>query len=336
LGIIDDPVSGREDADSERMRDRTWAWYKDDFLPRLKPNAAIVLIMQRWHEDDLAGRLLKDAESGGDQWTVVKLTMEAEENDPLGRQVGELLWKEWFTQEMAEQAKRDPRTWLALYQQSPRPESGGEFKREWIQYYKSKPHVREVNTYVLIDPSSGKKRTQGDFTAGWVVGLGKDGNYYVLDAVRDRLNLTERAELVFRWHKEYKPITIAYEDYGMQADIDHLKDKMEKEQYRFHITPVKGALKKEDRVRRLISDFEANRFYFPESLNRTDSSGKMRDLVKDFIEEEYLAFPVGMHDDSMDSLSRIKDLSLRWPQEAKKPQHERKFAVITGRNGWMA
>jgi hypothetical protein len=82
IGIIDDPIRGREDADSERMRTRVWEWYINDFLPRLKPGAAQILIMTRWSDADLGGRLL---EREREQWRVVVLPMEALPGDPLGR-----------------------------------------------------------------------------------------------------------------------------------------------------------------------------------------------------------------------------------------------------------
>src|SRR5512139_1561728 len=100
LGIIDDPVKGREDADSERSRETVWQWYLNDFLTRLKPGARQVLIMTRWHEDDLAGRLLSREAS---KWRVITIPMIADtENDPLGRKIGERLWADWFTEEMVE------------------------------------------------------------------------------------------------------------------------------------------------------------------------------------------------------------------------------------------
>src|SRR6185437_7783738 len=97
LGIIDDPVKGRAEADSESIRQRTWDWYKADFWPRLKPGGRIVLIQTRWHVDDLAGRLLEEAEHGGERWEVLSLPAEARADDPLGRAVGAPLWPEWFT-----------------------------------------------------------------------------------------------------------------------------------------------------------------------------------------------------------------------------------------------
>lgn len=328
LGIIDDPVKSREEADSETQRDKVWEWYKADFYTRLKPNASIILIMTRWHEDDLAGRLLADASEGGEQWEVLSLSMEACANDPLGRNEGELLWPEWFTDEMITQAKRDPRNWLALYQQQPRPDSGGEFKKEWLQFYKNKPV--NGNKYILVDPASEKKKTS-DYTSIFVLLLGQDNNIYVIDMVRDRLNLPERAALVFKLHKEHSPLDVGYEKYGMQADIEHIKDKMEREQYRFNITEVGGSMPKNDRIRRMIPLFEAGRVWLPESLHKTDFQGQLRNLVDDFIEQEYAAFPVGKHDDMMDCLDRLHDIDIRWPKA--KTNEPRKTYKGTG--GWL-
>ena len=310
LGIIDDPVKSREDADSELNRNRVWEWYKADFYTRLKPNASVIVIMTRWHEDDLAGRLLQDAKEGGEQWEVLSLSMEAEEGDPLEREEGELLWPEWFTDEMVIQAKRDARNWLALYQQKPRPDTGGEFKKEWLQHYRIKPTAG--NKYILVDPASEKKKSS-DYTAIYVLLLGADNNIYILDMIRDKLNLTERAEALFRLHKEHLPLDVAYEKYGMQADIEHIKDKQERENYRFHIAEVGGAMPKNDRIRRLIPLFEANRVYLPLTLHKTSHNGEIRDLVQDFIEQEYAAFPVGKHDDMMDCLARLIDLNYQFP-----------------------
>ncbi len=305
LGLIDDPIAGREQADSELVRARTWEWYRSDFYTRLKPNAAVVLIMQRWREDDLAGMLLEDAKKGGEQWDVLRLPMEAEEGDALGRKEGEPLWPEWYTDEMRTQAKRDERTWLALYQQRPRPETGGEFKKSWLRHYKNKPD-KAMNVYILVDPANEKKKNS-DYTSMWVLGLGPDENIYALDIIRDKLSLTERANLLFKLHKQYKPLKVGYEKYSMQADVEHIRDKMEREQFRFNIVELGGTLKKEDRIRRLIPLFEAGRIWLPESLNKTDHQGQVRNVVEDFIEEEFAPFPVGRHDDMLDGLARIED-----------------------------
>lgn len=131
LTILDDVVRSREDADSERVRQKTWDWYVADLKTRLKPHAALIVIMTRWHSDDLAGRLIADQEKGGEQWEIVSLPMEAGLNDPLGREPGELLWPEWYTPDMVKQAKRDSRNWSALYQQSPTIDGGNILKSTW-------------------------------------------------------------------------------------------------------------------------------------------------------------------------------------------------------------
>lgn len=142
LIIIDDPIKGREEADSETLRERTWEEFKDSLRTRLKPGGRIVLIQTRWHEDDLAGRLLPEDHDGrsgdvmgrdGELWRVICLPAEAErEDDPLGRRRGEMFWPEWFPADHWAPFKAEPRTWASLYQQRPRPDEGGYFQRGWF------------------------------------------------------------------------------------------------------------------------------------------------------------------------------------------------------------
>ena len=129
LAIIDDPVASRIDAESETVRQRTWDWYRNDLYTRLKPGAGIVLIMTRWHEDDLGGRILLEMEAGGDQWKVLKLPALANAtDDPLGRSIDEPLWPEWEDAEALARKRRaiGERDFGALFQQDPRP-SGTSF-----------------------------------------------------------------------------------------------------------------------------------------------------------------------------------------------------------------
>lgn len=308
LAVIDDPIKSREDADSQTIRDKQWAWWRDDMSTRLKPGSATVLIMTRWHEDDLAGRLIKDLESSSQRWMLVSLPMEAMEDDLLGRKPGEPLWPEWFTTQMIETAKREPRTWSALYQQEPRPIGGGEFKVEWLSYWTRQPAA--TNRIILVDPSSGKSKSRGDFTSMWVVGIGADGNEYVLDGVRDRLNLTERTEALFDLVRRYRPAAVGYEQYGLQADIEHIKIEQERQQYRFKIIELGGGTKKEDRIRRMIPSFQQGKLWMPQSMVRQMAGGHQRDIMEDF-RAEYLSFPVGSHDDSMDCLARKEEPVMR-------------------------
>lgn len=305
LAIIDDPVRSREDADSETIRNKQWAWWRDDLTTRLKPGAGVVLIMTRWHEDDLAGRLLADITGAATRVRIIRLPMLAQENDELGRAAGEPLWPEWFTPEMVAQAQREPRTWSALYQQEPRPIGGGEFRRDWLCFWTNPPATG--SRVILVDPASGKHRDRGDYTSMWVLGCGHDGNIYAVDSIRDRLNLTERSTRLFDLVRKWRPSVVGYEEYGLQADIEFIRAEQERQQYRFRIKELGGGLRKADRIRRLIPLFQTGKLWLPKELKRTCSDGVTHDLIQDFIEQEYLSFPVAAHDDALDCLARIED-----------------------------
>jgi predicted phage terminase large subunit-like protein len=130
LAIIDDPVKSWADADSPMSREHAWEWYRTDLLPRLKPRGRVVLVMTRWHQDDLGGRIL-EMEPG---WTVLRLPALAVPPDPMGRAEGEALWPAW-EDAAALIRKREAmgeRAFAALFQQDPRPPSGGLFMPDRI------------------------------------------------------------------------------------------------------------------------------------------------------------------------------------------------------------
>jgi len=181
------------------------------------------------------------------------------------------------------------------------------FREEWLRYWPA-AHTTGMNLYLIVDPGGSKKRKTNDYTVMSVIGIDGAENYYLVDMVRDRLNLTERARNLFALHRKWRPIGVGYEQYGMQADIEHIQTVMEKENYRFTITELGGALAKADRIKRLVPKFEAGQFYLPErGIVRTNYEGHAVDLVRSFVQEEYLAFPVCAHDDMLDDLARILD-----------------------------
>ena len=331
--LIDDPLKNRQEADSALIREHAWSWYTSTAYTRLMPNAAVVLVQTRWHEDDLAGRLLQQMRDGGEQWDIVNLRAIDD--------AGQALWPAWYPLETLETIKSTigARDWSALYQQEPRPEGGGEFKKADMQYYDGALDPTKTNNYILCDPAGEKKKTS-DYTTFWVIGLGTDDNYYVLDILRDRLSLTERADALFRLHRTYKPLQVRYEKYGMLSDIEHFKDRMAREHYRFKIDEVAGQTPKNDRIRRLVPLFERQRVWFPHSLTITDHRSVPVDLVRAFREEEFAAFPVGVHDDMLDSLSRIAepDMHLVWPGKIKKvvPINDYVHHHQSTGLGWMA
>lgn len=189
------------------------------------------------------------------------------------------------------------------------------FKREWLRFTDNPVEWKGMNRYVTCDPANEKKKNS-DYSVFWVLGLAPDGNVYVLDCVRDRLNLTERADILFALHRQYKPRAVGYEKYGKDSDIQHFEDRMRRDNYRFSITPLGGTVRKEDRIRRLVPFFEEGRVWLPEVMMR-HSDNKHIDLVRHFIDQEYLAFPVGVHDDMLDSMARILDPEFFavWPKD---------------------
>lgn len=336
--IIDDPYKDREEASSDAVRREIRSWWDDVIYTRLAPRGAVIVIHTRWAEDDMIGWLI--AQHPQENWTIVNLPAIAEEDDPLGRSEGEPLWPQRYSLEELEKRRRNnPLTFQALYQQRPVGTGALMFRREWMEasymnsrYHPSKPqYFRGMNLLLLVDPANSKSKS-ADYTSMWVLGMASDRNFYVLDMIRDRLSLTERANTVFRLHKRWGfnrvMSRVGYEQYGMQADIPHLNDKMARENYRFVVLELAGRLSKPDRIARLVGLFENGRIIMPLYLHRTDCDGVEQDLMQVFIEEEYGKYLTGGggtdHDDMLDSLSRlfdIPDLEGMWPRSEEERMH---------------
>jgi predicted phage terminase large subunit-like protein len=199
--IIDDPIKGRAEAESQTIRLRTIEAYEDDLRTRFLPAAWMILVQTRWHDEDLGGSILPedyDGESGlircrdGMMWDVLNLVAKIETekqafDDPLGRAVGEYLWPEWFDAmhwyqyepRPNEPDGPNPRTWAALYQQRPRPDTGNQFQREWVNWYDLGRHPKYLNVYTASDYSVSDG--EGDFTEHGVAGLDENGDIWLLD-----------------------------------------------------------------------------------------------------------------------------------------------------------
>ncbi len=196
--IIDDPIKGREQANSDTVRNKTFDAFEDDLKTRLIPGGWILLIQTRWHEDDLAGRILPEGwngESGmikcrdGNEWDVICLQAKCEvDNDPLGRSRNEYLWPEWFDRKHWAQFEQNARTWAALYQQRPVPLDGDLFKPDQIQTIDAIPagQILWMRGWDLAST------TDGDYTAGVKLGKMMDGRLIVADVVRVRVGPDER------------------------------------------------------------------------------------------------------------------------------------------------
>lgn len=209
-----------------------------------------------------------------------------------------------------------PYTFGAQMLLNPTADKAQGFNEKWIKYWPGQ-NFTGLNHYIVVDPASKKKPTS-DYTTMWVIGTGGDEHYYVCDAIRDRLNLTERTKALFYLHRKWRPLNVGYEEYGLQADIEHMQYVMAQTNYRFGITPLAGSLKKIDRIKRLIPVFEQGRMLLPEAgiLYTTVSEKHTLNLVQVFLNEEYKPFPVLSHEDMLDGMSRILDpeLSVIFPE----------------------
>jgi predicted phage terminase large subunit-like protein len=288
LVIIDDPVRSREDADSERMREAAWQWYLSDLLTRMKPGARQILVMTRWHEDDLGGRIM---EREGHRWKVIKLPMIAGDADPLGRQPGERLWPEWFTDDMVETARQDVRSWNALYQQEPVPDDGAYFKAEWLGEYDSRPQnlrIYGASDYAVTDGG-------GDYTEHGVFGVDANSNIYVLDWWRGQTGpdvwIESLTDLILKWKPdcwfgEAGPIRRSVEPFLMR--------RLEERRAWCRIEWMASIADKTARARSIQARASMGKLWLPKHATwKGDVVGQM------------LKFPAGKHDDAVDVFSLI-------------------------------
>lgn len=292
LAIIDDPIRSREDADSKAIRDSQWDWYKFDLMTRLKPGAAVILIQTRWHEDDLAGRLLAEE---AERWRVVSLPMEAELNDPLNRQPGEALWPEWFTEQMRADAKRDARLWSALYQQRPTPDEGAYFKADMFRTAAPPPR-EQMRVYGASDYAV--TADGGDYTAHVVVGIDADGRMHLLDLWRKQAASDEWVEAWCDLAIKWKPMSWAEEQGQIRAGVGPFLERRARERKAFTFRqqfPTRGD--KAVRAQSIRGRMAMEGLYI-----RPDAPWKA-----DFI-SECLRFPAGVHDDQVDALGLIGQL----------------------------
>lgn len=194
LMIVDDPIKSYADAMSPLIRRRIKEWWTGTMVSRLEPGAAVILIMARWHEDDLAGFLLREEP---DEWRELRLPAVADDpDDPLGRQVGDALWPERFDAD--ELARRRASTtlslgeavWLAQYQQSPTTPGGGMFPADRWALAPMVNHEWRVKRWVrgwdLAATDGG-----GDWTVGALMGQTADGRFVVADVVRGQWSAAE-------------------------------------------------------------------------------------------------------------------------------------------------
>lgn len=314
--IVDDPTNA-EEATSETEREKANLWFDETFVSRLdnRKTGCILVIMQRLHENDLTGHLLN---KGG--WEHLCLPLIAEKDEILEKGVirksritGEFLQPERIGEAEVIELKREmgPDAFAGQYQQRPTPKGGNVFKKDWIQYY-DKLSFSSMNKYMFIDPANSKSN-KSDYTAIIILGTGEDKNYYILDMIRDRINIKERIDLIIHLHKKYNPLNVGYQINGTESEPLQLKMEMERLNYRFGVEEIRNNNPKFNRITRLQPPFADKKIYLPRVLYKTNYQGITFDVIDQFIHKELEAYPNGLHDDLLDALSMIFDMNIIFP-----------------------
>lgn len=300
LIVVDDPVKGRSEAESETIRERTIAEFNDSIKTRGKPGYRIVLIQTRWHEDDLAGSILPeewDGESGpilcrdGDVWEVLCIPAQAGEHDVLGRKPGEYLWPEWFSEDHWRTFKANPRTWASLYQQRPTPDDGAFFKREYFKRYKLTDLPKSLRKYGTSDYAV--TEDGGDATVIRVWGIDHEGNQYLLPGgYKERESSDKWIEAQINLIQTHKPFAWFGEAGVIQKSIEPmLKRRMRERKAMCRLEWLPSIQDKPTRARGAQARAAMGMVYIPEGPDG------------DEIVNEYVRFPAGRHDDDVDNLS---------------------------------
>lgn len=303
---IDDPIKGRQEADSEAVRKSTIDAYQEDVLTRLKPQGSLMMTLTRWHEGDPAGCILPEnwaGESGmiecrdGETWEVICIPAKCNRlDDPLGREIGDYIWPEWFPPEHWRPFERQPRTWSALFQQAPSPDTGDYFKREWIIPVDVIPPKSEMMIYGGSDYAV--TANGGDYTVHAVIGIAHDGRMYLLDIWRAQASsdvwVDAFCDLVAKW----QPIGWAEETGQIKSGVGPfiIKRMLETGSYVARQQfPTRGD--KAIRAQSIRGRMALQGLHVPRD------APWISDLTS-----ELMSFPVGVHDDQADALGLVGQL----------------------------
>lgn len=319
LMIVDDPVKGREDADSAVYQARNWEWWREVAMTRLAPGAPAIIVMTRWSHNDLGGMVLK-SENGGDAWRVVNIPAQADHNpakgevDLLGREPGEFMeTTRGMTAAQWERRKRDsgPRTWSALYQGKPSPDEGGIFPRDWATYDEPMWIVRGDGAHII--PGIG--RDDHELCSSWDLTFtdGKHSDYvvgqvwlrvgpkaYLLDMVRARLNFNDTMQAMrdmrAKWPQAVQ--TFVENRANGPAVINALSRELP------GLIPIEPEGSKSARASAISPLVFSKDVVLP--------AAKLLPNVEE-LREEAVNFPAGAHDDTIDAMSQAVNRLLLWP-----------------------
>lgn len=272
LLIIDDPVHSQEEALSETYRTSAKNWYKATFRTRAQPGASFIILMTRWHEDDLAGWLTSPEEVmedvPRDNWKVINLPAIAEVDDPLGRKEGEALWPEMYPLPVLKALRDDPKAvgpyWFsAEYQGTPRPEGGSILKEAWFRYFgdEDNPLLNDkvkITRCIQAWDTAFEKGEENSRTACCTWMETKLG-YLLMDVWAGRVEFPELVEMVKAKYNQWLPERVYVEH---KASGHSLMQQLRRDT-RLPILPVKAEIDKAARVHAISGVVEAGGVYLP-------------------------------------------------------------------------
>lgn len=333
LLIVDDPFKNAEQASSPVIRDKVGEWWISTARTRLHPGAFVLIVLTRWHDDDIAGRLLKAAREDPevDQWHEVKLPALAKANDPLGRKPGEALWPARYSATDLNKTRKTsgPYWWGAMYQQEPSPDDGGIFKAKYIGRYRitewkelparddegwgqvaseSWAFTRRIPATVRIELDDGKlgpdigldhqrifqtidlavsEKQTADFTIIITFASTIDGDLLVLDVERRRIPGPDQPDLVEACMDDWEPESVHVESIGYQTAL--LQTLVRRA---LPVLPLDADKDKVTRAAYASARYKSGKVFHPTHAPWLDE-----------LEAEMLAFPVGEHDDQVDTLA---------------------------------
>jgi len=292
VGIIDDPIKDAEEAESHVIREKVWEWYQTVFFTRMQPEARIIVVMTRWHHDDLVGRILKQIQSDSTsvKWEILQLPAIKD---------SKALWPGRYSLSELEGIRTSigSRAFESLYQGNPSIAEGNIFKREWWRYYKDQPHFNRV---IHSWDTAFKDKAKNDYSACTVWGETQTG-IYLLEAFRAKVEFPELKRIAVSLYDRDKPEVVLVED---KASGQSLIQELNRET-KIPLLPIKIDSDKSARAYAATPMIEAGKVYLPESAP----------WLYDYM-EELSAFPNGEHDDFVDSTTQ----AINWIRKPPGPK----------------
>lgn len=301
--LIDDPVKGREEAESETMREKAWEWYTSVARTRLAPGGAIVLCQTRWHEDDLAGRILEKSDG---KWEVI--------NFPALSEDGKALCPKRYDVEELHDIRSDLplRDWQSLYQGNPSPEDGSYFKRDQFRPFDLADLPDDVRVFGASDYAI--TEGDGDYTVHVVGALDADDNLYILDVWRGQTEPDVWIEQFINMIRTHEPLRWGEESGQIIKSVGpFLSREMLSQRVYCDRRQYTSAADKPTRARTLQGRMSMGKVYFPRDA-----------LWMDWLQPEMLKFPMGKNDDGVDGLSLLARLAADIGPPRRKPVKKQK------------